>query len=223
MTTPEPTTKRHPATSIWPLIHAERAALAADLADLTDEEWATPSLCDRFTVREVLAHLTAGGSLNPMRWLAGVIRCRFDFDKQVAMRLAEQLGTTPVDTLARFGRIITSTTKPPVPVVAILGETIVHGEDIRRPLGIRGDYPITTLTRLAEYYQGSDLVVLTKGRIRGMRLLATDGPFATGSGPVVSGSTLALIMAMTGRRIYSDELDGEGVAVLHDRCTTARP
>lgn len=218
MTTPEATT-----TSIWPLIHTERAALAADLADLAGRQWVTPSLCDEFTVREVLAHLTAGAVLNPVRWMAGVIRCRFDFDKQVAMRLAEQLGATPADTLARFDRIITSTTKPPLPVAAMLGETIVHGEDIRRPLGIRRDYPIAVLTRLAEYYQGSDQIVLAKGRIRGIRLQATDGPFATGSGPLVSGSTLALIMAMTGRTTYCDELDGAGAATLRDRGTTARP
>ena len=78
-------------TGIWPLIHAERAALAADLADLTGEQWATPSLCSDLTVREVLAHLVAGASLNPARWLVGVIRCRFDFDKQVAMRRAGRL------------------------------------------------------------------------------------------------------------------------------------
>ena len=89
-------------TGIWPLVHAERAALAADLADLTGEQWAAPSLCTGLTVREVLAHLTAGASLNPVRWLAGVIRCRFDFDKQVAMRLAEQLGATPAETIDRF-------------------------------------------------------------------------------------------------------------------------
>ena len=124
------------------LIHAERAALAADLAELTGQQWATRSLCDRFTVREVLAHLTAGASLNPVRWLAGVIRCRFDFDQQVAMRLAEQMGTTPGDTPARFRHVITSTTKPPLPAVAMLGEVIVHGEDIRQPLGIHRDYPI---------------------------------------------------------------------------------
>ena len=146
MTPPEPATDRQPPAGTWPLIHAERAALAADLAELTGQQWATRSLCDRFTVREVLAHLTAGASLNPVRWLAGVIRCRFDFDQQVAMRLAEQMGTTPADTLARFRHAITSTTKPPLPAVAMLGEAIVHGEDIRWPLGIQRDYPITTLT-----------------------------------------------------------------------------
>ncbi|MBO0833717.1 MAG: maleylpyruvate isomerase family mycothiol-dependent enzyme [Actinobacteria bacterium] len=219
MTTPEPATNPNHATGIWPLVHAERAALAADLADLTDQQWATPSLCAGFTVRQVLAHLTASASLNPVRWLAGVIRCRFDFDKQNAMRLAEQLGATPAETLARFRSVITSTIKAPVPTVAMLGETVVHAEDIRRPLGIHRDYPTTTLTRLADYYQGSDLVVPAKRRIAGLRLKASDGPFGTGSGPLVSGSTLALIMAMTGRVTYCAELDGDGVATLHARGT----
>jgi len=221
MTTPKSTTNLHHASGIWSLVHAERAALAADLADLTDQQWATLSLCTGFTVRQVLAHLTAGASLNPVRWLAGVIRCRFDFDKQVAMRLAEKLGATPTETLARFRCVVTSKIKPPLPTAAMLGETIVHAEDIRRPLGIHRDYPITILTRLANYYQGSDLVVLAKGRIVSLRLQASDGPFATGSGPLVSGSTLALIMAMAGRVTYCDELDGDGVATLRARCTTA--
>ena len=223
MTELEPETTHRPAIGIWPLVHAERTALAADLADLTDEQWAAPSLCAGLTVREVLAHLAAGASLGPVRWLAGVIRCRFDFDKQVAMRLAEQLGATPAETLDRFRSVLTSTTKPPVPTLAMLGETIVHAQDIRLPLGIRHDYPIETLTRLAEYYQGSDLPVLTKTRSRGLRLDATDGPFDTGSGPLVSGTTLALIMAMAGRRAYCDELQGDGSATLREGRTAAAP
>lgn len=209
---------RSPGTGVWPLIRAERAALAADLADLSDGQWATSSLCTGLTVRKVLAHLTAGASLSAVRWLTGVIRCRFDFDKQVAMRLAEQLGATPAETLERFQRVVTSRTKPPLPAVAMLGETIVHAEDIRRPLGIRRDYPIEVVTRVAEYYRGSDLVVLAKGRIGGLRLVATDGPFRTGSGALVSGSTSALAMAMTGRTAYLDDLEGDGVELLRERC-----
>jgi uncharacterized protein (TIGR03083 family) len=221
MTSPTPAIDPRPATGTWSLIHAERAALAADLAELTEPRWATPSLCDRFTVREVLAHLTAGASLNPVRWMAGVIRCHFDFDRQVAMRLAEHMGATPTETLARFRRVITSTTKPPLPIVAMLGEIIVHGEDIRRPLGIERDYPVTTLTTVADYYQGSDLPVLARRRVRGLRLAATDGPFTAGVGPRVSGTTLALVLAMAGRASYCDELDGDGVPILRDRHATA--
>ncbi|MFJ8922180.1 maleylpyruvate isomerase family mycothiol-dependent enzyme [Streptomyces sp. NPDC102415] len=217
----EPAAERSPGTTVWSLIRSERAALAADLADLPDDRWATPSLCAGLTVREVLAHLTAGASLNAVRWLAGVIRCRFDFDKQVAVRLAEQLGSTPAETLERFRRVVPSRTRPPLPAVAMLGETIVHAEDIRRPLGMRRDYPTETLTRVAEYYQGSDLVVLAKGRIGDLRLVAQDGPFETGSGALVSGTTLALTMAMTGRGAYLDDLEGDGVERLRERCGTA--
>ena len=202
----------------WPLIHAERAALAVDLRGLDDARWASPSLCAGFTVREVLAHMTAAASLNAVRWMAGVIRCRFDFDKQVAMRLAEHLGSSPAETLARFERVVTSTTAPPLPKVALLGEVIVHSEDIRRPLDISRDHPIEVVTRVAEYYRGSDQVVLAKSRVSGLRLAATDGPFATGSGPLVTGRTAALVMAMTGRATYCDELAGDGVAILLERC-----
>ncbi|MEV0025168.1 maleylpyruvate isomerase family mycothiol-dependent enzyme [Streptomyces atroolivaceus] len=221
MTGSEPAADRSPGTEVWPLIHTERAALAADLADLSDDQWATPSLCTGLMVREVLAHLTAGASLTSVRWLAGVIRCRFDFDKQVAMRLAEQLGATPAETLERFRRVVPSRTKPPLPAVAMLGETIVHAEDIRRPLGLHRDYPTETVTRVAEYYQGSDLVVLAKGRIGDLQLVADDGPFKTGVRALVSGSTLALTMAMTGRAAYLDDLEGGGVELLRERCGTA--
>ncbi|MER6835100.1 maleylpyruvate isomerase family mycothiol-dependent enzyme [Streptomyces cellulosae] len=182
--------------TVWSMIRAERAALAGDLAGLRPDRWATPSLCDGLTVRDVLAHLTAGASLNAFTWLAGVVRCRFDFDKQVAMRLAQQLGPGPADTFGRFRRTVSSTTKPPLPAVAMLGETV---------------------TAVAEYYRRTDLVVVAKGRIGGLKLVADDGPFSTGDGPLVSGRTIDLVMALTGRTACCDELDGDGVGILRSR------
>jgi len=201
---------------LWGMVHAERAALAEDLAGLSQAQWNAGSLCSEFTVREVVAHLTSGATLGPVRWMAGVIRCRFDFDAQVAYRLAQQLGAGPGETLDRFRRSVTSTTKPPVPVAAVLGEVIVHGEDIRRPLRIQRHYPIATLTRVAEYYHRSNMTVPSERRTRGLRLSATDGPFSGGpqNGALVSGRTLALIMAMAGRPAYGAELAGEGAGII---------
>ena len=48
-------------TSPWPLIHAEREALIADLGTLTDRQWAAPSLCADWTVRDVLWHMISTG------------------------------------------------------------------------------------------------------------------------------------------------------------------
>ncbi|WP_306371518.1 maleylpyruvate isomerase family mycothiol-dependent enzyme [Nocardiopsis sp. CC223A] len=208
---------RRGGEDLWPLVHAERAALADDLAGLSEEDWATPSLCSGLTVREVLAHLTSAASLNGLQWFVGVVRCRFDFDAQVAMRLAEQMGTSGADALARFRAVVSSTTSPPLPRIAMLGEAVVHGEDIRRPLGIAADRPVGILTRVAEYYRGSDQVVVAKSRVADLRLEATDGPFAAGTGPRVAGNTLALIMVMTGRSSHLDELSGDGVEVLRGR------
>lgn len=205
-------------TRTWDLVHAERAALADDLRDLDDARWATPSLCAGLTVREVVAHLTAAASLDGLRWFAGVVRCRFDFDAQVAMRLAEQLGSSPAETFARFERVVTSTTSPPLPRLAILGEVVVHGEDVRRPLGLVRAYPAEVLDAVARYYVATDQVVVARRRVRGLRLVATDGDFAAGAGPEVSGPTLALVMAMTGRATCCDELTGPGVGTLRARC-----
>lgn len=203
--------------SHWTWTHRERAALARDLQHLSEEEWATPSLCRGFTVREVLAHLTAGAALSPARWFAGVVRCRFDFDRQVALRLSEQLGADGADSLRRFEAVATSTRSPTGSRIVPLGEAVVHAEDIRRPLGIHRHHPQPVLTRLARYYSGSDFTVVGGTRVRGLHLQATDSPFTTGEGPTVTGPTLALIMATVGRAAYLDELEGDAVDVLRHR------
>jgi hypothetical protein len=100
----------------------------------------------------------------------------------------------------------------------MLGEVIVHGEDIRRPLDIRRNYPGQALPQVAELYQARNSAVPSKKRSSGLRLVATDGPFSAGSGPVVRGTTLALIMAMARRAAYGDDLYGQGITTLRERC-----
>jgi uncharacterized protein (TIGR03083 family) len=201
----------------WQSIDREREALAHELTSLDAARWATPSLCAGLSVREVLAHLTVSGAVPGRRWFAGVVRARFDFDKQAEHRLREQLGSSPEETLSRFRSTIGSRTSPPLPRLALLGEMVVHGEDIRRPLGIVRDYPLATLSALLHYYAGTDLVVIAKKRVRGLRLEAVDSDVSIGQGELVRGSTLALIMAMTGRSPYCSELTGPGVALLAAR------
>jgi uncharacterized protein (TIGR03083 family) len=207
----------HPMPRNWSTVHSERAALAAEMRTLTDVQWNTPSLCEGWTVEDVLAHLTAGASLNTVQWFAGVLRCRFDFDKQVAMRLAENLGATPAETLNRFERVITSTKVATGSFDALLGEVVVHSEDIRRPLNIKHHYPVEMVTRVAEFFVKRDFTVASKSMARGLRLEAVDGPFRAGAGAVVSGTTLALVTAMAGRVSSCDELTGAGVTTLRRR------
>jgi uncharacterized protein (TIGR03083 family) len=99
----------------------------------------------------------------------------------------------------------------------MLGETIVHAEDIRRSLGLRHDYPTDALVEVADFYKRSNLVMGSKRRIDGVALRATDAKWSNGTGPEVSGPMVALLMALTGRKAALDELSGEGVATLRER------
>ena len=55
-------------TDIWPTIHAERRALADDLAGLDDAAWRTPSGCAEWTVHDVLAHLLSAAKMTPPKF-----------------------------------------------------------------------------------------------------------------------------------------------------------
>jgi uncharacterized protein (TIGR03083 family) len=205
--------------SLWAAAHAERAALADDLAELDEAQWAQSSLCGRWSIEEVLAHLSAAGSTGRARWLVSMIGARFDTDVHNARRLAEQRGHTPTETLQRFRTVVDSTTAPTGHTAAWLGEVVVHAQDIRRPLGLPGSPPVPVITEVARFYAARDFAVNSRTAARGLRLEASDGPFTAGEGPLVTGETLALTMAMAGRTVFCDELTGPGVPVLRERCS----
>jgi len=205
------------ASDVWPTIHGERKALAADLDGITDHEWDTPSLCDGWTVRDVLAHMTAATKLNAPKFLGRLIGSGFSFERVQSKGIAAQRGDSPADTLARFKAQIDSTGRPPGPVETMLGETIVHSEDIRRPLGVRHSYPTDAVVRMADFFKRSNLIIGTKKRITGLTLQATDVDWRSGDGPTVEGPILDLLLAMTGRKTALDALTGDGVQSLRSR------
>ena len=51
-------------------------------------------------------------------------------------------------------------------------------------------------------------------------LRATDATWSRGSGPVVEGPAMALLMATAGRRAVIDDLGGPGLATLRGRLPT---
>jgi uncharacterized protein (TIGR03083 family) len=99
----------------------------------------------------------------------------------------------------------------------MLGEVIVHGADIRRPLGLAHTPPEAALVAVAGGWARSNLLIGAKRRIAGVRLVATDSEWSHGDGPAVSGPLLALVLAMTGRTGAHDDLSGEGLALLASR------
>jgi uncharacterized protein (TIGR03083 family) len=203
--------------SHWPTIHAERQALAADLEGLSDEQWATPSLCQGWTVQQVLGHMTATAKLTTTGFLKDLVSSRFRFDAMADKDVARETAGGPGPTLARFKEQITSSTSPPGPADTWLGEVIVHAEDIRRPLGIKHDYSPEALARVADFYRKGNLIIGGKRRVEGLALRATDTAWSRGSGPEVAGPAVSLVLAISGRPEALDDLSGEGVSTLASR------
>jgi uncharacterized protein (TIGR03083 family) len=204
-------------TDIWPVIHNERKSLAADLQALSDDQWSRASLCEQWTVRDVTAHMTATAKITPPAFFTKLAASGFSLGRLQAKDIAAEKGTTPADTLARFEAVMNSVKHPPGPTDTWLGETIIHAEDIRRALGIRHEYPMDAVVRVADFFKGSNLLIGAKRRIAGLTLRATDAEWSHGTGPEVSGPALSLVMAMTGRKAALADLRGEGVATLKTR------
>ena len=204
-------------TDIWPTVHAERKALAADLGGIGDDRWTTASLCADWTVRDVLAHMVASAKITPASFFPKLMASGFSLTRMQAKDIAAELGSSPADTLARFEAVVTSVKRPPGPPATMLGETFIHAEDIRRALGIAHEYPMAAVVQVADFYKGSNLIIGAKRRIAGVTLRATDTTWSHGTGPEVQGPMASIVMAMTGRTAALDGLTGDGVATLRQR------
>ena len=136
-------------TDVWLLVHAERAALIDDLVGLTDAQWAHPSLCEGWTVHDVAAHLVDNAAATRRRHPASaMVRARFDFDRQNAHGVARGAWCDARPRRSTgCGRWPSRTTTPGAPLDSRLVEEVVHGEDIRRPLGITRSYPREAVLR----------------------------------------------------------------------------
>lgn len=202
---------------LWALAHAERAALVEDLSVLTEEQWRHGTLCGKWDVEDVVAHLTAAASLNRWKWLRSMAGARFRPDVHNRRRLAEHRGASPAETLDRFRAVVDSTIAPSGHIAAYLGEVVVHAQDVRRPLGLSPTPSVAALEPVAAFFAQRNFAVASRSRVTDLQLRADDGSFAAGSGSLVTGSTLALVMSMAGRSAYVEKLDGPGVPLLRSR------
>lgn len=206
-----------PTDALWQVVHAERAALARDLATLTPEQWRSASLCGEWDVEHVTAHLSAAASVGRWRWIRSMLSAGFRPHVHNRRRLAEHLGASTAGTLARFSDVVGLSVAPSSDLPAYLGEVVVHAQDIRRPLGITTSPGTDALLPVAEFFVARDFTVPSRRTAAGLRLVATDAPFEAGDGPEVRGPLVALVMCLAGRAAYLVDLDGPGVPVLAGR------
>src|ERR1700734_325146 len=126
--------------STMSMAHAERADLAEFLATLTAREWEAPSLCFRWTVKDVVAHVISYEELGALgllkRFAKGwIVRANQVGVDELATLSPQQLlvflrnHLQPRGLTAGFGGMI-----------ALVDGTI-HHQDIRRSLGRERSVP----------------------------------------------------------------------------------
>lgn len=200
----------------WAMIHAERSRVADMLDGLSSEQWTMDTLCKGWNVQMVAAHMMNAGEQSTSKFFRGLLASGLRFNVMMDDQAHASAKLAPKEIIERIRASTTTTNKPPAATMAMLGEVVVHGNDIRQPLGIDDDSSTEAKLACLEMFKGSNFPVRAKKTITGLTLKATDVDWTFGSGPEVRGPLVALLMAMATRPLATT-LTGDGVTTLRGR------
>jgi uncharacterized protein (TIGR03083 family) len=209
------------STKTWDLIHQERASVADLLAGLAPDDWGKPSLVPGWSVQVTAAHIVNGAEQTTGHFAKRLAANGFRFNTTMDRDARAAGALPPTEIMARLRARTSTTNRPPATVVTMLGEIVVHGEDIRRPLRIEGDTPPEAVSACLEMYARVNFPVGAKKRIEGLHIKASDLDWSHGSGPEVRAPAMSLLMAITGRPTGVNDFTGEGVPTLVGRMPAA--
>lgn len=186
---------------MWMAVENERLGLASMLEELTPAQWEVPSLCSRWRVRDVAAHVamtptaptmaTLVGQLARAKgnlWAAGA-QIAIDHARRPTEQIVDQLRR---DAAARSMPLITNADN-------LLMDALVHGQDIAIPLGIARPMPLEAAKAAFDRVWRMGWPFHARRRFAGVRLVATDADIVVGKGPALEGDLAALLLLMTGR------------------------
>jgi uncharacterized protein (TIGR03083 family) len=199
------------------MARAEREDIAAFLDELSDEQWESPTLCEGWHVRDVVAHMFGYDELSAAGLVSQFAKGRLNVNRinqrmvgHVSGRSPDQLRALvrnhvePRGLTAGFGGRIALT------------DNMIHHQDIRRPLGRSRRIP-TERVRAAMDFARYAPTIRGAWQARGLRLIADDLDWSFGRGLEVRGSGEALLMAMAGRPDALKDLSGPGQPRLAQR------
>lgn len=151
------------------------------------------------------------------RGFAGeLIRAGFNVDRIMERQVAAGRSRAPTELLAALRTSMNSTVSPPLPTISRIVEIVVHGEDIRRPLGLQHTYCLEHVGA-AVTYVAADRFSGGKRRLAGLRLIGPDAGFVVGDGLEIEGPAVSMLLAACGRGVALPELSGPGVDELGRR------
>jgi uncharacterized protein (TIGR03083 family) len=206
---------------VYEMVVAERRWMTELLAGRTEAQWHGPTLCERWTVHELAAHLVSLLHFGQVKLYAGVALTAGDLDRVNLALTRWYARRSRAELLAEMRRRAESrTTVPRAGFDPVLTDLLLHDLDVRLPLGLPREPPeerwwvafnhLTTRPALG-YGMGA--------RLHGLRIETTDTGWRAGDGALVRGDAQSVLLAVSGRQAGFQGVSGDGVPLLRDRVT----
>ncbi len=193
-------------TELKDLVRTERLAFIDLLKTLTEDQWRTPSLCSAWTVENVAAHLAWAPVAGSLEMGPAALRAGFRTNRLIADSAVRWTARGRPAIFDQLRRNVESDAKPlGMPPVAALTDAVVHGLDVRVPLGLHRDVDPEAFRLIADWTVTSrwPMTVPVGGnvrkRLRGTRLVAIDADWAWGEGAEVREPADMILLRLLGR------------------------
>lgn len=180
--------------------------VAGGLDSLTASQWAAPSLCDGWSVKDTIAHLVwrvgtgsarlatdvvrasvAGHHLNPMESFDDIARGIADSGGTDELR--RELRAIAKDRAAGRGRVN----------IGELAEVVIHGYDALHPLQVTLPFAAETTHRVATM-SALKAQRSTRALLRHRTLVALDAGWRIGSGSEIVADAASIVLFLNGRK-----------------------
>ena len=174
--------------------------LANLLASAPAETWDAPSLCEKWQVRHVVAHMTMPARLTPAQFGAEMAAAGGDFTMLSDTVAARDASLPLADQLDALRSPLLHAWQPPGGAAGALNHAVIHSLDVTvaldRPTVAPGEAVVAVLDQLTAANGALFGVDLT-----GVRLEAADTDWSWGSGDGVRADSGLLVALLSGRTL----------------------
>lgn len=199
----------HPDPDLQAGIAAQYLALAEALGSIPEAAWETPSLCEGWRIREVIAHVTMPARYDQEAFMAELRSRDFDFGR-LSNEIATRDGQLPTETLLANLRdeVLHRWAPPEGGYHGALNHAVIHGLDATVPLGLRRSASDEVMRIVLDDLTQHGIHEHFETSIDSRRLEASDLDWSYGSGETLTGSSADLALALCGRKLPPGRLQG---------------
>ncbi|ANN16764.1 hypothetical protein SD37_14590 [Amycolatopsis orientalis] len=199
---------------------AERLSVAELFEGLGEQDWSAATLCPKWTVHQLAAHLALSTKTGLKDTILGAIKAKGDWDRMTADQAIDHATRyEPAELVAQIREDAGSARRAPgAKPLDPLADVLIHGQDIARPLGLTRPMPEAPAIAALEHILASPFWG-ARERCKGVKMIATDADWSGGAGPdEVRGPLADLLLASTGRGSGLAALTGPGTKRIGAHC-----